>query len=224
MTAADVVVSLIFLGSMSMSLLLIFGGRKHRRMVQSPTTKAVPSATSPALDWCDGCDQVKPETKMAFTEGGLYRCATCRGEPEPVNRQKKHGEDCRARTDQQTKEWLKAKKEMAPLVDSLRHLVQDDSSSHVLTGRHIELNSVAEGQQVIAQGGGASIVVHGNVGPRATLIARGGEARIVIEGYIGVQASVIAQGGNAQIRYYTAAPSAKIVAQGGGSRVKCLTR
>jgi hypothetical protein len=35
------------------------------------------------LDWCVGCDQIRPPGYMAFTEQGQYWCALCRGKPEP---------------------------------------------------------------------------------------------------------------------------------------------
>ena len=42
--------------------------------------------------WCDGCNELKPTSQMAFTEVGLYRCALCRGVKEEVSPQKEHWE------------------------------------------------------------------------------------------------------------------------------------
>lgn len=142
---------------------------------------------------------------MAFDVAGLYRCATCRSKTDPI-----------------PESWLKAKEEMAPAVARLKHLT--DEPVQPITGRHIELDQVAPGQRVIAEGGNASILVHGDVADKARLTAQGRRARIVIKGRVGAYVTVTAQGGQAQVRYGSADPTARITAQGGGSAVKATGR
>ena len=66
---------------MALSALLSTGGLGAYCWTRCATKKK--AGVKPPLDWCDGCDQTKSRASMAFTEIGLYRCATCRDEDEP---------------------------------------------------------------------------------------------------------------------------------------------
>ncbi|AGT12976.1 hypothetical protein KAYACHO_72 [Mycobacterium phage KayaCho] len=40
-----------------------------------------PSVDTTTRDWCQGCGNIPIRRLMGWTESGLYRCRTCRGEP-----------------------------------------------------------------------------------------------------------------------------------------------
>lgn len=162
-------------------------------VARRPRRRQGPADTPPThLDWCDGCDLVKSSNSMAFDVAGLYRCATCRSATEPPEK----------------KEFLE---------EAQRR--NSSGPPRPITGREIELDSVAPGQKVLAEAGGASITVRGDVGEGAEVFARGGCAKVIVGGHIHAHAIVSAQGGSARVTYGTADPTADIRARGGDSKV-----
>lgn len=74
--------------------------RIHDANVQRSFAVRQLSEVSEAVDYCFGCDEVRPRSWMAFVDSdgdGIpdadYRCRVCRGEPDPVESQ----EACNAR-------------------------------------------------------------------------------------------------------------------------------
>lgn len=88
-------------------------------------------------------------------------------------------------------------------------------------GFEIIVKYVPAGATLHAKGGGARILVLGNVGRGAELVADGGGARIEVLGNVASAARIGAIGGDAHVMILgTVASSAAVVAKGGGARVE----
>jgi hypothetical protein len=56
-------------------------GRQPSAARSAAVERGKPSADTTTRDWCQGCGNVPIRRLMGWTETGLYRCRSCRGEP-----------------------------------------------------------------------------------------------------------------------------------------------
>lgn len=96
-------------------------------------------------------------------------------------------------------------------------------NNKIIRGCELTLQGVQQGTTVIAEGGGARILVLGKVQTNVQLIAIGGGARIDIIGDVDGEVIIFARGGGAHVMIHGNVTNRTLVgALGGGARIEII--